>query len=148
MLEQSLRAAEPRVRQAAARALAGKGAHARGLLVAALDDPDPAVVLAVMEGLGDHASVEDLVGLTTHRDPDVSAEALVRLRARDAAAASHAATSMLDHDVWSVRLEAVRSMDVASERGRSALQRRLDLERDEMVIEAIEASLAGGKTPG
>jgi HEAT repeat protein len=148
MLEQSLRAAEPRVRQAAARALAGKGAHARGLLVAALDDPDPAVVLAVMEGLGEHATVEDLVGLTTHRDPDVAAEALVRLRARDVGAAARAAASMLDHDVWSVRLEAVRSMDAANDRDRSALDARLRLERDEMVIEAIESALAGGKTAG
>ncbi len=144
MLEQSLRAAEPRVRQAAARALAQRGGNVRHLLLGALDDPDPAVVLAVIDGLGDEATTEDLVGLSTHRDPDVAAEALVRLRARDPVAASRAAIGMLDHDVWAVRLEAVRSIDMRDAASVAILRERAALERDEMVIEAIEAALAGG----
>ncbi len=142
ILEQSLRAAAPRVRQAAARALARRGGNVRALLLDALDDPDPAVVLAVMEGLGATATVEDLEGLTTHRDPDVAAEALVRLRGRDPAAAARAAMDMLDHDVWSVRLEAVRSIDPQRTESAEVLRTRQALERDELVLEAIEAALA------
>jgi HEAT repeat protein len=148
MLEQSLRAAEPRVRRAAARALARRGGNVRGPLLQALDDPDPAVVLAALEGLGENATVEDITTLTTHRDPDVAAEALVRLRARDATAAAKAALGMLDHPVWAVRLEAVRSVD-ASGAGAEALRRRAERERDPMVLEAIESVLGGkgGATP-
>lgn len=142
LLEESLRAAEPRVRQAAARALARRGERVRPALLSALDDPDPAVVLAALEGLGDEATEGDLTGLTTHRDPDVAAEALVRLRARAPEAASHAAEAMIDHPVWSVRLEAVRSLDVGHAACRAVLQRRLGSERDELVREAIERALA------
>ena len=137
VLEQSLRAAEPRVRVAAARALARRGAPVRSVLVQALDDPQPAVVLAAREGRGSEATREDLIGLTTHRDPDVSAEALVRLRQLDPAAASTAALPMLDHPVWSVRLEAVRSLDATVPPAIEAIERRRHVERDELVREAL-----------
>jgi HEAT repeat protein len=145
VLEESLRAGQPRVRQAAARALAKRAHDVRAALLPALDDPDPAVVLAVLEGLGDHATAEDLLGLCTHSDPDVAAEALARLRAQDPAAASDAASRMVDHPVWSVRLEAVRSLDTTRDEARTLLRHWRARERDELVREAIEQVLAAAE---
>jgi HEAT repeat protein len=141
VLLESLRATDPRVRQAAARALARRGGDVRAALVPVLDDPDPAVVLAALEGLGGQATDQDLLGLTTHADPDVAAEALVRLRAHSPAVASQAARAMLDHAVWSVRLEAVRSLDASDEALRGVLRARRGRERDELVREAIDGVL-------
>ncbi len=150
LLEQSLRASEPRVRQAAARALSRAGGNIRAALLPALDDPEPAVVLAVLEGLGAHATVDDLTGLTTHSDPDVASDALARLRAAHPAAASDAAQRMLDHPAWAVRLEAVRSIDTAKPDHAAAMRQRRARERDEMVREAIDSALARteGKAAG
>jgi HEAT repeat protein len=142
LLEQSLHAAEPRVRQAAARAIARRGEGVRAALLPALDDPEPAVVLAALEGLGDEATVEDLTGLTTHPDPDVAAEALLRLRERAPERAAEAAVGMVDHPAWAVRLEAVRALEAARAATQALLRERYAVERDELVREAIEQQLA------
>lgn len=150
VLEESLHAPEPRVRRAAVRAIARRGRSVRTVLLPLLDDPDPSVVLAVLEGLGGEATVEDLTGLITHPDPDVAVEALLRLRDRDARAASLAAEKLLDHPVWSVRLEAVRTIDCRRAEAVALLQARRIHERDELVRQAIDVALeaAGSVPPG
>jgi hypothetical protein len=142
VLEESLKAADARVRRVAAKAIGRREGDVRAALVPSLDDPDPGVVLAVLEALGAKATVDDLLGLTTHGDPDVAAEALLRLRRLDPDRASQAAEHMLDHGTWSVRLEAVRALDTRREASLVALRARHATERDELVREAIERVLA------
>jgi HEAT repeat protein len=143
LLVASLAASDPRVRRAATVAVArwsDGAARVRPLL----DDPEPSVVLGVMEALDQRITADELVALTGHADSDVAAQALATLRAKDPTRAAQIAPELLSHGVWSVRLEAVRALVDAGAVGRERLAQARSAERDELVVEAIDAALSGG----
>jgi HEAT repeat protein len=143
LLVASLAASDPRVRRAATVAVArwsDGAARVRPLL----EDPEPSVVLGVMEALDQRVTADELVALTGHADSDVAAQALATLRAKDPARAAQIAPELLSHAVWSVRLEAVRALVDAGAVGRERLAQARSAERDELVVEAIDAALSGG----
>ncbi|MDP3276535.1 MAG: HEAT repeat domain-containing protein [Deltaproteobacteria bacterium] len=136
----SLRATDARVRRAAAVACVqwAEGiAHARTLL----DDPDPSVVLAVMEGLGENLTVDELERLVRMSVADVISEALARMREVDLLRAAACSEQLLSSSEWTVRLEAVRTLGRAGQLGRAALELAKVAERDELVIEAMDEAL-------
>ncbi|MFO0556802.1 MAG: HEAT repeat domain-containing protein [Polyangiales bacterium] len=143
LLVASLSASDPRVRRAAAAAVA-RWSDGAPRVRTLLDDPEPSVVLAALEALGDRISSDELVALTRHDDADVVAQALATLRAIDASRASTVAAELLSHAVWSVRLEAVRALVNAGAVGRERLAQARSSERDELVVEAIDAALGAG----
>lgn len=141
LLVASLSASDPRVRRAAAAAVA-RWSDGAPRVRALLDDPEPSVVLAALEALGDRITADELVALTRHDDADVVAQALATLRSIDASRSSSVAAELLSHPVWSVRLEAVRALVNAGAVGRERLAQARSFERDELVVEAIDAALS------
>jgi hypothetical protein len=107
-----------------------------------LADRESSVVLRAMEALGPALTVVELESLCAHSDADVVTQALATLRSIDAQRAARVAEALLSHAVWSVRLEAVRALVDAGADGRDRLHRARDHERDELVVEAIDAALA------
>lgn len=147
LLVASLSASDPRVRRAATAAVA-RWPDGAPRVRALLDDPEPSVVLAALEALGDRITADELVTLTQHEDADVVAQALSTLRSIDPARSAVVAAELLSHAVWSVRLEAVRALVNAGEVGRARLAQARSSERDELVVEAIDAALStGGEAP-
>lgn len=145
LLISSLSASDPRVRRAATLAVA-QWSDGVPRVRALLADPESSVVLAALEALGERVSVDELVALTRHQDADVVAQALATLRSIDGSRAAIVADELLSHPVWSVRLEAVRALVHAGAVGRERLSRARSSERDELVVEAIDAALGAGGT--
>ncbi|MBL8682965.1 MAG: HEAT repeat domain-containing protein [Myxococcales bacterium] len=141
MLVASLGASDPRVRRAAVWAVA-RWSDGISRVRPLLDDPEPAVVLGTMEALGDSLRTSDLERLCSHADADVVTQALASLRHSDPSRAATMAERLLSHAIWSVRLEAVRALVGAGPAARERLERARNAERDELVVEAIDAALS------
>lgn len=141
VLVASLRAAEPRVRQVAVKAVA-QWPQGKELALPLLDDPEASVVLAVLDALASGVHADALITLISHPDADVVSEALARLRTLDRAKAVVVADKLLSHPAWSVRLEAVRSLIHGGHEMRARLEAVRDNEHDELVVEAIDQLLA------
>lgn len=137
----ALRDPEARVRAMAVSALAQRGEAGVAAAQAALYDNDPSVVLTALSALDDRVSLEALGGLTSHAAPEVAVEALARLAERAPAFARVIAARLLGHPVWSVRLEAVRALDVRDEATERALEARLAVEDDPWVQSALQTAL-------
>jgi HEAT repeat protein len=137
----ALAAGDPRVRRAAVAAIA-RWADGVDRVRASLSDADPSVVLSAMSALAAHLSSDDLESLCFHSDFDVASEALSRLRSRDPERATELGERLLEHPSWAVRIEAVRSLAMRGVPARARLASARDVERDELVFEAIERALA------
>lgn len=145
LLVASLSASDPRVRRAAIAAVV-RWADGPARVRVMLEDPEPSVVLGAIESLGANITGDELERLTRHEDADVVAQALASLRTIDSNRAARLADALLAHAVWSVRLEAVRALVDSGIAGRERLERARSNERDELVVEAIDAALnAGGE---
>jgi HEAT repeat protein len=135
------------VRAAVARALGDtRDARVFGALAALLDDEDPAVLIATMEGLrayGDSAAGALVGRFLASNDQEMVKQALWCLAELDPAAARSALITALDHGAWDVRQLAAMLLGESRDPGAiAALTGRLASEDYDLVREAILSALA------
>jgi HEAT repeat protein len=142
----TLTAADPSVRAAAARALAGAGeTRAIEPLRDLLREESPGVALAAMEALralSDPALGDLLVEALGHHDDEVVKEVLSAIYETGGPRTASRLTVGLSHPSWDVRRHAAALVGAfGGDDARAALTARLSIEEDDLVRDALSGAL-------
>ncbi len=137
------------VRSAAVRGL-GRIAdeRSRGLVEQALTDPVGLVSIAALETLArlsDISALPQMISALDHHDEEVVTAAMNLLTSHGAGEWLHAhAERLINHSFWVVRAQIARSAaEVLGAGARSLLERRLEIEAEEVVRQQLAEILAG-----
>lgn len=136
------------VRSAAVRGLGRiAGERSRGLVEQALSDPVGLVSIAALEtlaSLSDISAVPQMLSALDHNDEEVVTAAMNLLTRYGADDWVHAhAERLINHSFWVVRAQIVRSAaEVIGVRARTLLERRLEIETEEVVRQQLVDTLA------
>ena len=137
------------VRSAAVRGL-GKiaGERSRSLVEQALSDPVGLVCITALETLASmsgSSAVPQMIAALDHNDEEVVTAAINLLTSHGSGDWVHAhAEKLINHRVWVVRAQIVRSAAQAlGVEARPLLERRLDIETEEVVRQQLVDTLAG-----